>query len=97
VAECRRRKSSFVVRRQGQDLDHNGEYLEIDRPRRLAFTWTVGPDATSATRVTIDLAPSGSGTDLTLTHERIVREYAERTEEGWRAIVDAVDGSMPRA
>ncbi|WP_335342470.1 SRPBCC domain-containing protein [Polycladomyces zharkentensis] len=33
---------SFVVRRQGQEMDHVGEYLEIERPRRLVFTWGGG-------------------------------------------------------
>src|SRR4051812_34443889 len=32
---------SFRVLRHGQEIDHIGEYVEIDRPRRLAFTWGV--------------------------------------------------------
>jgi uncharacterized protein YndB with AHSA1/START domain len=29
---------SFVVRRQGEEINHVGEYLEIQRPWRLVFT-----------------------------------------------------------
>ena len=31
---------SFLVQRHGEDVDHVGGYVEIDRPRRLAFTWS---------------------------------------------------------
>ena len=58
----------FSVRRQGQQIDHVGEYLEIDRPRRLVFTWGVKQDDASS-RVVIDIAPLAGGCELTLTHE----------------------------
>src|SRR5688572_6176356 len=32
---------SFKVLRDGTEIDHVGEYVAIDRPRRLAFTWAV--------------------------------------------------------
>jgi uncharacterized protein YndB with AHSA1/START domain len=32
-------KFSFLVRRQGEEIDHVGQYFEIDSPRRLIFTW----------------------------------------------------------
>lgn len=32
---------SFVVRRQGEEINHVGTYLEIERRRRLVFTWGI--------------------------------------------------------
>ena len=91
---------SFLVRRQGQEIDHFGEYLEIDRPRRLAFTFDAvdGPRAAvdkgkRSSIVRIDLVRVGSGTELTLTHERVPAEYASRTESGWSTILDAIAAS----
>jgi uncharacterized protein YndB with AHSA1/START domain len=76
---------SFLVRRNGKEIDHVGEYLEIDRPRRLVFTWAVRENLPDKSRVIIEIAPAPGGADLTLTHELDPKwaDYAERTEEGW--------------
>ena len=77
---------SFLVRRDGQELDHVGKYLEIDRPRRLVFTWGVNQDSGDSSRVTVEIEPDDSGgSELTLVHELdpAWAEYAKRTEEGW--------------
>ncbi len=85
---------SFLVTRQGQPVEHIGEYLEIDRPRRLVFTWAVagsgGADAHS--RVIIRVAPTQGGCDLTLTHELdpAWADYAERTKGGWTFMANAL-------
>lgn len=88
---------SFKLLRQGQEIDHFGEYVEVDRPRRLVFTFdAVVGDTPSAshgtpTLITVTLAAlPGGATELTLTAARIPREYAERTESGWNKIADAV-------
>lgn len=83
---------SFVVRRQGQEVDHIGRYVEIDRPRRLVFTWAVAPDAIDASRVIITIAPQGTGCELTLTHEMQPKwaDFAPRVETGWRTILGAL-------
>src|SRR5262245_58891400 len=31
---------SFLVRRQGQEIDHVGQYFELAPPRRLSFSWS---------------------------------------------------------
>jgi uncharacterized protein YndB with AHSA1/START domain len=91
---------SFVVVRDGQEVEHLGGYVELDRPRRLAFTWSAvtpreAPGAKSdGSLVTLDFAPAGAGTELRLTHEGVPEEYALRTEEGWSKIIQALANSL---
>jgi uncharacterized protein YndB with AHSA1/START domain len=81
---------AFVDRRDGEDVDHVGEYLEIDRPRRLVFTFRVPKYSSESTRVIIEIAPQGTGCELTLTHEGVLPDYQSRTEEGWTKILNAL-------
>jgi uncharacterized protein YndB with AHSA1/START domain len=50
----------FWVVMVGADIriDHTGEYLEVDTPRRLSFTWR-SPYTGGDTVVTVDLSPHG--------------------------------------
>jgi len=78
-------KFSFLVRRQGSEIDHVGTYREIDRPRRLVFTWGVAGQSSDESVVTIEIRGTDAGCDLTLTHEMDPKwtDYASRTEAGW--------------
>jgi uncharacterized protein YndB with AHSA1/START domain len=90
---------SFLVRREGREIDHVGEYLEVDRPRRLAFTWGVRGESDGAgSRVTVDIASAGSGATLDLTHELPAdwAEYAARTEGAWTKMLGALDAWLAR-
>ena len=51
----------FVDRRDGEDVEHVGEYLELDRPRRIVFTFGVPKFAVEFSRVTVDIVPLGAG------------------------------------
>ena len=68
-----------ITRRDGEDIEHVGTYLEIDRPRRLAFTFGVPKFSPQMTRVTIDLKPLPTGCELTLTHEGVLPEWRDAT------------------
>lgn len=78
---------SFLVRRQGKELDHVGKYLEIDRPRRLVFTWGIAGFSVDETDVTIEIVPLDAGCELKLTHRKVWTDYAQRTEAGWTTMV----------
>jgi uncharacterized protein YndB with AHSA1/START domain len=81
---------NFTDRRDGEDVEHVGTYLEIDRPRRLVFTFGVPKYSSQMTRVTMELTPAGSGCELTLTHEGVLPEWFDRTREGWGKILDGM-------
>lgn len=81
---------NFTDRRDGDDVEHVGTYLEIDRPRRLAFSFAVPKYSKQLTRVSIDLKPLPTGCELTLTQEGTPPEWVERTREGWGKIVDSL-------
>lgn len=87
---------SFVVRRQGMEIDHIGRYEVLDRPRKLVFTWAVAPDKIDASRVEIDIAPEGTGCTLNLSHELAPEwaEYKDRTQQGWRTMVGALKRAL---
>ena len=76
------------------DVEHIGTYLEIDRPRRLVFDFAVPAYDPTLTRVTIDIVPAGSGSELTLTHEGVFEEYAKQTEGGWTTILGGLERAL---
>jgi uncharacterized protein YndB with AHSA1/START domain len=80
----------FVDRRDGEDVAHTGTYLEIDRPRRLVFSFAVPKFSAEATKVIIEIVPDGTGFALTLTHEGVWRDFADRTAGGWSMILEGV-------
>lgn len=87
---------SFLVRRDGQEIDHVGTYREIDRPRRLVFSWGIEGESRDESQVAIEIAPLESGCELTLTHEMDAKwaEYAARTEVGWARMLEALGRAL---
>lgn len=69
------------------EIRHIGEYLEIDRPRRLVFTFGVPQFDPRMTRVEIDIVSKGAGCTLTLTHHGVPDEWQAPTTEGWTKLL----------
>jgi uncharacterized protein YndB with AHSA1/START domain len=90
---------TIVDRRNGEDVEHVGSYVEIERPRRLVFELSVPKYSSDESRVEIDIQPLAQGCELTLV-QRVPARYAEtkgRAAEGWRRILEMLDEIVPPA
>ena len=78
----------FTERRPDMgDVRHVGEYLEIDRPWRLVFTFGVPQFDPRMTTVAIDIRADGAGSMLTLTNDGVPEAYVKGNTEGWTKII----------
>lgn len=84
----------FTERRDGVDTLHTGEYLEIERPRRLVFTFGVPQYSPDFTRVAIEVVPLETGCELILTHDGVLPEYQEPTKGGWTKILNGLAAAL---
>jgi uncharacterized protein YndB with AHSA1/START domain len=67
-----------------------GEYLVIETPDKLVFTWGMEIDGTvpNPSTITIQLTPHGAGTMLVLMHEYVgTPEMAENFRAGWTGML----------
>lgn len=87
---------SFVVRRQGKEINHLGEYLTIERPHRLVFTWTTADSLPATSRVTIEILSLENQCELTLNHEIQPEwlDYAARMEESWSKMLHVLEATL---
>ena len=86
---------SFVVRREGKLFDHAGQYLEVDRPRRLSFTWGVRPQDQES-RVHVEIVPRKKGCEVAVTQDLSAQwaDFRPKAEEAWRHMLEALDRAL---
>jgi uncharacterized protein YndB with AHSA1/START domain len=88
---------SFTIteRRDGEDVEHVGAYVELTRPRRIVFLLRVPKFSQQADRVVVDIVPLDSGCEVTITHELAAAAVAapdnaqnvKNAERGWSGVL----------
>ena len=84
-------------RTDGLDYEHRGEYLVIEPPSLLSFTWISRATGYKPTVVTIEFHERGTGTELVLTHRRLAPTAVDAHRQGWTDIVRHLEEELTRA
>ena len=80
----------FIDRREGENVEHAGEYLELVPGRRVVFTFMVPKYSKESTTVRVEISPRGKGSKVVLTHEGVLPERSAKTMEGWMKILEGL-------
>jgi uncharacterized protein YndB with AHSA1/START domain len=83
-----------VLMRLGETTtEHWGEYLEIEPPSRLSFTWISVHTRRESTTVTVEFVTRGDHTEVILTHRRLLQMH-EGHRGGWTNILAALQARL---
>ncbi|HEY0814247.1 MAG TPA: SRPBCC domain-containing protein [Pseudonocardia sp.] len=77
----------------GDSTSVRGQFLTVDPPKRVVFTWGVpGRDVLPAgsTTVEIVLTPDGPDTIVELTHHGLPRSEVASHQAGWTGLLDVL-------
>ncbi|MCY2933824.1 MAG: SRPBCC domain-containing protein [Planctomycetota bacterium] len=83
---------SFLVDRQGVQVDHVGRYLIVDRPFKQQFTWSIGEITLNDSVVMLDIKSTESGCRLQLEHEMPLEwaGFIDRSSDAWGKMLVAL-------
>jgi uncharacterized protein YndB with AHSA1/START domain len=83
------------VRHEGRLWAHYGRFIRLERPRSIEHTWVSEATRGVETIVTLDFAPRGNETALTLHHSNVPDDaMGRRHEEGWNFVLSAIAGRL---
>lgn len=88
-------KFTIVMIAGDNKMPHEGEYLEIDRPNKLVFTWETSFSADGST-VTLNLSEVDSThTKIDLIHRKFIDEETRTNHEGgWTGILNTLSDNI---
>ena len=87
-------KYKIVMSSDEKDWDHYGEYIEVERPSKLVFTWHTPSIDYNESLVTVLLEADGDKTRLRLIHERLPDHMVEPHRKGWTELLGNLDGLL---
>jgi uncharacterized protein YndB with AHSA1/START domain len=90
----------FDIEDAGQTFQVSGKYLALDRPHRLAFTWSCStwPDPTIQSVVTVTIEPDGTEASImTIEHVLLPPALVQQHAHGWASIATQLQAALAPA
>jgi uncharacterized protein YndB with AHSA1/START domain len=89
-------KVRVVMRKpDGGEASAEGTYTVIDRPRRLAMTWSFGDDPSNEQLIELSFAESEGSTTVLMLNSRISTDARRRAQDdGWRGCLDELERTL---
>jgi uncharacterized protein YndB with AHSA1/START domain len=76
--------------RRGELVPLSGEFLEIEPPDRLVYTWRFGLTNPSQSIITVEFRDVGDKTEVSITHERSPKDMGPAAVAGWESILEGL-------
>lgn len=84
-----------VMSGQGVVIEHTGEFLEIDPPRRLVFTWKSRFTGGQPSVVTVELEPDGDDATLVrVVHAELPESAVVSHRDGWGGMLARLEREL---
>jgi uncharacterized protein YndB with AHSA1/START domain len=81
----------IAVKHEGRVWPHYGRFVEIDRPRKVEYTWVSEATKGVESIVTFTLEPRGEQTQVTLRHSGVPDdEMGRQHKDGWTWILSSL-------
>jgi uncharacterized protein YndB with AHSA1/START domain len=84
-----------VMAFEDRSVEISGEYLALDRPDRLSFTWRNSTRDEAESIVTVTFAAHGEDqTLMTISHSMPAAEFVPDYESGWTSIAEQLEARL---
>jgi uncharacterized protein YndB with AHSA1/START domain len=81
----------------GSEEGAGGEYTAIERPHRLAFTWTFDDDPSNQQMIELEFSERDGVTTVLFVNSNISHEKRRDEQyDGWQACFDNMEGALAR-
>lgn len=85
-------KFIFTELRGGDEIEHVGEYLELQFPSKIVFKFGVPKYTSETQRVTVEIVSTPAGCELTVIQEcpPALAWIAKNAEAGWKGLLEGL-------